>query len=203
MNRIFIITLMIGRAVAQDPAIDTTGRRGVLNIVLLDSFGGPVEGGAKLTVERFVDGKWGAPMRIQRTETLDYGTYRLMVKGSPAYPVEKRIEINDPATYVVVTLYVAPIEMPWPGNYVRGALPTEANEKGCRIVKLVSPLAEENTMVTKAMLSGQFAIENIRPGKYLVITIGPAGMCETYETTVFAEREQDIKIIRLQYGGTK
>src|SRR5262249_55235119 len=88
--------------------------------------------------------------------------------------------------------FVAPIELPWIGNFVRGKIPASSRERGCRWIRLISAVSATEYAETKAADSGDFALDDIKPGKYLMITIGDHGLCEVSQTTVLPKQAQDL-----------
>ena len=90
-------------------------------------------------------------------------------------------------------MFVSPIELPWDGNIVRGKLSGRGRQEGCRWVRLASPLAESEYAETKASESGDFVLENVKPGKYVLTTIGDQGVCEMTPVTVLDKPVQYLQ----------
>ena len=51
----------------------------------------------------------------------------------------------------------------------------------------MSPFADGEFAEAKASENGYFALDNVRPGKYLAFTIGKEGICEMAEVTILFE----------------
>ena len=118
---------------------------------------------------------------------LKYGVYRLHVQYSGAYPVEKRVKIQNPFQVVFICFFVAPIESPWDGNLIRGRISDRSKQNDCRWVRFVFPFADAEFAETKVSEDGYFALENVRAGEYLAFTIGKNGICEMADVTIPVE----------------
>lgn len=81
----------------------------------------------------------------------------------------------------------APIELPWDGDLIRGHISGGSRENDCRWIRFVSPFADGEVAETKATKGGDFALENVRAGKYLAFTIGKERICEMAEVTIRLE----------------
>lgn len=172
--------------------LDQSGNEGLLELLLITSFGDEVRDEPSVTVERLVQGKPVAKWEGSRTMKLRYGTYRLHVEYSGAYPVDKTVKVEDRYQAAFVCLLVA---LPWKGNLVRGRLSEASRKKGCRWVRLICPFADGEIAETKASETGYFALQNVRPGKYLVFTIGENGVCETSQTSIlFGKQLYDLSL---------
>lgn len=191
MRVAIVLSLLFSTLAAQVP-LDQSGQKGIVEFVVVDSNGMPVDGDVTFSVRR-TPSKGAAPdIEIGAKASLDYGTYKLTVRGSPAYPVEKTITVQAPYQAVLIGLFVAPIELPWVGNVVRGRVPGANGKRGCLWVRLVSPVSEVEYADAKALTSGEFVFENIKPGKYLLITFGERGICEVSQVNVFDKRTQEL-----------
>ncbi len=191
MKYLITITLLCSALAAQVP-LDDSDRKGMVEIVVVDSNGVPVRGNISFSVRQIQGGKNTPEVTVGAKASLNYGTYNLTVRGSPAYPVDKIIKVRDPYQVVLVGLFVAPIELPWVGNIVRGKLPPTSKEGGCSWVRLVSPVSENEFADAKALASGEFVLENVKPGKYLLVTFGDRGICDVVQATVVDKPNQEI-----------
>jgi hypothetical protein len=177
--------------------LDESGKNGVLEIRFVDSEGMPIPVSAMpiVTVEDASTGRKVIERRAgARTLTLQYGTYWLRVQLSPAYPVDKKIVIRDRFQVAFVCFTVAPIELPWDGNTIRGKIVTSHPEDECKWVRLISAFSETDFSETKASDNGRFTIENVRPGMYLGIVSGKTGICGITRVNIRDERRQDIEL---------
>jgi len=173
--------------------LDVSDKQGTVEIVVVDANGVPLRGDIRVTAYQLVDGKYGPETVVGMKPKLRYSTYKLVVRGSPAYPVEKIITVNEPYQVVLVGLFVAPIELPWIGNAVHGKLPP--NQQGrCRWVRLISPVSDTEEATARALDSGDFTLENVKPGTYIVVTFGDGGICNSGQTLVADKRTQDLTI---------
>lgn len=176
--------------------LDESDKEGVLEILFVTAAGARLSGEPKLTVDRLVDGKVVDTRTGERKMRLRYGTYRLRAQYGGAYPVDKAIKVERPYQVVSICFFVAPIELPWDGNLVRGSISEKSKQGDCRWVRFVSPFAENESAETLASPSGQFALENVRPGKYLVFSIGKEGICEMSEVTILLGKSVYDLLIR-------
>jgi hypothetical protein len=175
--------------------LDDSDKEGTLDILVLNAWGDAGPHQFDLTLERLVNGKKVAELKAQQTLKLKYGTYRLVAKAGGMYPVEKIIGIKDAYQATVVCFFLAPIEEPWEGNLVRGHISETSKNRGCRWIRFVSPFADNGATETRASAAGDFAIENIRPGKYLALAIGESGLCESAPATIlFGQRVTDLAL---------
>lgn len=187
------LPLLISSLTAQVP-LDESGKKGTVEFFVVDSNGVPVHGDLTFSVRQIRDAGTAPEVKVGAKANLDYGTYRLTVRVSPAYPVDKIIRVKEAYQAVLIGLFVAPIELPWVGNVVRGKLARASAERGCMQVRLVSPVSENEYADTKALASGEFAFENIKPGRYLLITFGERGICEVSSVSVVDKRTQELFI---------
>jgi hypothetical protein len=167
--------------------VDESDKQGVLEVLFVTSLGEPVAGEPRLTVENLVDGKPVAGLKVGRTMKLNYGTYRLKAHYPGSYPVDKIVKIQSPFQATSICFFISPIESPWDGNLIRGHISDKSKENDCRWIRFVSPFADGEVAETKATKGGDFALENVRPGKYLAFTIGKGGICEMAEVTIRLE----------------
>ncbi len=119
------------------------------------------------------------------------------IEGHRSYDgkiIRNRLKVKEAYQPVLIGLFVAPIELPWVGNVVRGKLPRASAERGCLSVRLVSPVSENEYADAKALASGEFGFENIKPGRYLLVTFGERGICEVSPVSVFDKRTQELFI---------
>jgi hypothetical protein len=167
--------------------LDESDKEGILEILFVTSLGEPLSGEPTLTVENLVDEKQVVGRTGGSAMKLKYGTYRLKAHYPGAYPVDKIVKIRSPFQTTSICFFISPIESPWDGNLIRGRISEKSRQNDCRWVRFVSPYADGGAVDTKATESGYFALDNVRPGKYLVFTIGKEGICETAEVTIFLE----------------
>ncbi|HSB13402.1 MAG TPA: hypothetical protein VLE22_03020 [Bryobacteraceae bacterium] len=193
MKLAIALSFLFSTLAAQAP-LDERGKSGVVEFFVVDSNGVPVKGDITFSVRQLRDGKTAREVKVGAKASLAYGTYKLTVQGSPAYPVEKIIKVKEAYQPVLIGLFVAPIELPWAGNVVRGKLPRASAERGCLSVRLVSPVAENEYADARALASGEFGFENIKPGRYLLVTFGERGICEVSPVSVFDKRTQELFI---------
>jgi hypothetical protein len=172
--------------------LDESLQRGTIEVMLIDATGIPVDADATITVQLLQNGKAGPEMRIARKTVLNYGTYNLTVRASPAYPVDKVITVRERYQPILIPLFTAPIELPAASNTVEGEIPAESKRRRCRWVRLISPVSERDYADAIASPDGRFVVENIKPGLYLVVTFGPSGMCEMRKAVVADKRSQII-----------
>ncbi|MCX6625615.1 MAG: hypothetical protein NTY38_32050 [Acidobacteria bacterium] len=172
--------------------MDETNKVGIVEIVTVDSFGAVVDGRFAMSVRRLVHRQRVSAIAIGRRTSLKYGTYELTVRGSPAYPVDKVITVNDRYQVVLVPLFLAPIEAAGNGNLVRGKLPPRSRQGGCSWVRLISLVSEGEFANARASESGDFTFENIKPGRYILATFGGRGVCDVAQTTVVDEPVQTL-----------
>jgi hypothetical protein len=92
----------------------------------------------------------------------------------------------------VVALFLAPIELPPAGNYIRGKLPAKSIAAGCSLVRILSPVSERDFGNARALDSGEFVFRDIKPGKYIVVTFGNEGICEVLQTIVTGDSTQEL-----------
>ncbi|MCC7173577.1 MAG: hypothetical protein IT159_00150 [Bryobacterales bacterium] len=191
-----MVLLLLGASVSllSQVPLDEAGKEGVLQVLIVDSFGKPLQGTFAVSVREVVNGVPGKEVRIAPKVTLGYGTYTLTVRGSPAYPVDKKITIDRRYQLVVVPLFLAPIESPWEGNTVRGRLPAGSRDRRCTYVRLLSALAETEYAEAAAMESGDFVFQNIKPGRYILVTLGDVGICDVVATDVLPKHEQELTL---------
>jgi hypothetical protein len=191
MIRAIALLLLSWLALSAQVPLDESDQEGTLEIFMVNAFGTPVDGrAARLSVQQLIDEKPGPVKRIGLQPVLRYGIYRLTVLASPGYPVDKIVKISSRYQVVFVTLFLAPVEGPWEGNVVHGTLPKASLEGGCRHVRLSSPLSETEYADNLALPSGTFVFLNVKPGKYVFISIGEKGICDIVPTEVLRDREQ-------------
>jgi hypothetical protein len=174
--------------------LDESDKEGELEIRFITALGDPVHGEPDVTVEKLVNGRRVADWKGDRIMKLKYGTYRLRIQYSGAYPVDKNVKIQKAFQAVFICFFVAPIELPWDGNLIRGQISEKSRMNDCRWVRFVSPFADSEFAETKATESGHFVLENVRPGKYSAFTVGKGGICETSEVTILGAPVYDVSI---------
>lgn len=174
--------------------LDESDKEGTVEILVVDCNGVPVRGDVSFSVRQLVDGRNMPEVKVGAKANLRYGTYRLTVRGSPAYPVDKILKVRDRYQVVLVSLFVAPIELPWAGNMVRGKLSFASRQRSCSWIRLVSPVSENEYADARALASGEFVLEDIKPGRYILITFGDQGICDMAQVTVIDKPIQDLVI---------
>jgi hypothetical protein len=168
---------------------------GTLEVSFITSFGEPIADGPKAIVEKVVSGKPVDEWNVRREMNLKYGTYHLKAQYSGFYPVDKDVRIDQPHQTVLICFFAAPIESTGEASLVRGHISEGSVKNDCRLVRLLSPFADGVGKDTTASQRGDFGVENLRPGRYLVITLGPHGICETSEAVVpLGERVNDLAL---------
>jgi len=120
--------------------LDESDKEGVIEILFVTALGNPVSGDPEVTVEKLVDGKSVATWKGGRTMKLKYGMYRLRIQYSGAYPVDKNVRIQNPFQAALVCFFIAPIELPWDGNLIRGRISEKSRQNDCRWVRFYVPL---------------------------------------------------------------
>ena len=188
-----VLSLAASLALLAQVPLDDTGKEGTLEVLVVDAFGKPLQGSITLAVREIVNGVLGREVRIAPKDTLKYGTYRLTVRGSPAYPVDKVVKIDKRFQLVVAALFLAPIEEPWAGSTIRGRLPAKSMQGRCHWGRQLSAVSEAEYAEGIALDSGAFILENVKPGKYIFVSIGPAGICDITSADVVPGREQEIR----------
>lgn len=164
---------------------DESDKEGVLQVLFVMSSGDEISREPDITVEKLVDGKPVAKREAGRSMKLNYGTYRLKASlPGCCYPVEKIVRIQDAFQVTSLCFFPSPVESPWDGNLIRGSISEKSRQKDCRWVRFMSPFADGEVSETKAGRDGRFALENVRPGKYVAFTIGKTGICETSGVTI-------------------
>jgi hypothetical protein len=177
------------------PLPDQPDDEGTLAITFMTSFGESIADGPRAVVEKIVSGKTVGEWEVHPGANLKYGTYHLKAHYSGFYPVEQDVRIDQPHQTVLVCFFLAPIESTGEKSLVRGHISEGSIRNGCRLVRILSPFAHGVAKDTMASPIGDFAVENLEPGKYLVITLGPHGICETSEAAVsFGERVKDLSL---------
>ncbi len=174
---------------------DESGREGMLELRFITSFGESVTGYPLVIIEespsgpRVYQGKGAGPIKLK------YGSYRLRAQYSGTYPVDKAISIRNPMQLVSVCFFIAPIESPWDGNLIRGRISEGSRKRDCRWIRFVCPFADAESAEASATEGGHFALENVRPGKYLAFTMGKDGICEQTEVSIlFGRPVYDVTI---------
>lgn len=193
--RFYMVSLLTLSCIlpAQVP-LDETDKTGSIEILVVDSMGRPVHGKIAIFAQRVPSDLHSRPSPIGRTANLKYGTYKISVMASPAYTVVRDIVVRARQQVIIVGLFIAPIESPWLGNYVHGKVPASSANNRCRWVRLMSLVEAGEYHEVKTLESGEFAIENIKPGRYALVTIGDEGICGVSQTTVFDKRTQELVI---------
>ena len=189
-----MLFLLITTNVFAQVPLDPSDKTGILDILFVDSFGHPVSGNLVISARQLVGGKLLPAFRLTPAATLKYATYQVNIQASPAYPVDRTVTIHDRYQLLVVALFLAPIEPPWAGNTVNGKLSTHSLEKDCRSIHLASILAGDEHASTKASASGNFVFRNIKPGAYVLVTIGAAGICQVSRIDILNRAVQDLPI---------
>lgn len=161
--------------------LDESGKSGELEIVLVTSLGSAAVNTASIMVESLQQGKPGPKRWGYRSMTLPYGTYRVHVGYPGAYSAEKIVRVKDRFQVVTICLYIDPVRSPGmeSGSLVRGQLPPTSVKRGCSLVRLICPYCDGSAVETKASPTGYFALEHVRPGKYIAFTMGADGACDT------------------------
>lgn len=185
--------LLISSGLPDQLALDQSVQQGRLSLVMLNSRGEPVKGTVQISVSRLDrQGARQPRFSIGPNSTLPYGRYHLRVEGSPAYPVEKTIVIHEPEQVVIVGLFIAPIELPAPSNIIRGSVSAPNVKRGCRWVRLISPVSEREFKDLRVFDSGRFTASDVKPGQYLVVLLGEQGICSVTQTSITGEPLQDL-----------
>jgi hypothetical protein len=193
MNSLVRVFLIACLALEGQVPLDESDRVGTLELFVVDAAGRPVDARtARVSVQEVVDGRVGPAQQIGLQSTLRYGTYKLTVLASAASRVDKPVRIRSRHQVVIITLFLAPIESPWKGNFVNGKLPATSLAGGCLHVRLSSPLAETEFADARALPSGEFTFLDVKPGKYVFLSIGETGVCEIIPTEVLPRREQEL-----------
>ena len=194
------VPLVCGTAAAQRGTVplDTTGKQGELELHFVDAFGAPV---GKVRSPLITLDPVGNRKRLIDKQpyagkiTQPYGRYRLLAQYSGGYPVEREVEISSPSQTAVMAFFVAPIELPWAGNTVRGQIVSAARlSSTCRILRLISAVSQTDTFEVRTSSSGHFAHDNVRPGEYIGIVFGDEGICGLGRTVVEDKALQDLTI---------
>jgi hypothetical protein len=174
---------------------DQPDNEGTLEISFITSFGEPIADGPKVLVEKVVTDKPVGEWTVQRKTSLKYGTYHLKAQYSGFYPVEKDVRIDQPHQAVLICFFVAPIESVGEVSLVRGHISEGSVKNDCRLIRFMSPFADGIAKDTTASQAGDFGVENLKPGRYFVITLGSHGICETSEAVIlFGERVKDLSL---------
>lgn len=193
MSRAIALLFLAGLILPAQVPLDDSDKEGTLEIVLVNAFGVPVDGRAsKVSVQRLVEGKSAPTQLVGLRPTLKYGTYKLTIHASPGYPVDKVVKIHSPHQVVIVPLFLAPVESTVEENVVHGKLPKASQAGNCRYVRLSSPLSETEYADSLALAGGTFVFFNVKPGRYVFISIGEKGICDIIPTEVLRQREQDL-----------
>ena len=190
MIRQLALLALCSIGIAQVP-LDNSDKKGSVEFRVVGPDGRPIHG-ATLSVCRLINKHYGSSTDVPPTTQLDYGSYKLTVRGSPAYPVDKSLEVKSSFQLVIIGLYPAPIEMPWVGNTIQGKLPPLSEKKGCRWVRLMSPVSETELAEAKAGDKGTFLMENVKPGEYILSTFGDDGLCEVVRAKIQDKMRQTL-----------
>jgi hypothetical protein len=197
MNIWSILALLIPIALSGQErgiSLDQSEKEATLELVFVTALGDSITSGPNISVQKLIDRKPVAEWKGERVMKLKYGTYHLRVQYSGALPVDKDVKVEQPYQAVLICFFLGPIESPWEGNLVRGHIPRDSVRNDCRLVRFISPFAD-GAMDTKASQAGDFGLENVRPGRYLVMTLGEHGLCDTAEVIIlFGERVKDLSI---------
>jgi hypothetical protein len=190
---LYLITILLAAvtSTAQIP-IDQSDKEGTLETVLVDLAGRPVSWGTESSIRAITNGRLGPPSRVGRKAKLKYGTYSLTVVCPGAYTVEKTLKIAEPYQVAVVAVVFATPENVPTKNSIRGRIAPESLKKGCHLVRLVSPVSESEFANTIASDSGVFVFEDVKPGRYILATLGDQGLCDVTPTTITGEPNQEL-----------
>jgi len=189
---LWLLLLWSGSPVPQwQVPLDTSGETGALVVALVDVYGHPVEGGT-ITVEPVANGKSGARSPFKSGTELEYGTYRLRVLCPRFNPAVQTIEISSPSRLVVVSL--GEDEAEWRALYtIRGRVAHWDLYSACQIVHL-APLVSQEGGADARVLGGEFVLENVRPGRYAAVLLGPKGICTATQVTIYLYHKTEIVI---------
>jgi hypothetical protein len=172
-------------------APDETDRDGQLVVQVVDAFGNLLHDKLSISLALFDRRDQTLKLVGGRPVAVKYGRYRLTVTSPGAYPVERTITVSKPNQIVSVCMFLAPIELPWDGNLVRGSL-SVPNARKCPWVRLSSLFADDETHNSEVSMTGGFAFDDVRPGKYLLVAVGEFGVCGTSIVTIKDQPVQEI-----------
>jgi hypothetical protein len=194
-----ILTVAIPIAVSAQQGgispLDRSDQEGTLELIFVTAWGDSIMDGSSVSVQKLVSGRPVAEWTGERVMKLKYGTYHVKAQHPGFYLVERDINIEQPYQVSSICFFTAPLESPWEGNLIRGHISERSARRDCRLVRFISPFADGVAVETKASQTGDFGLENVRPGTYFVITLGAHGICETSEVVIlFGERVKDLSI---------
>jgi hypothetical protein len=184
MNNIVLIMCMVSVGLsAQVPvALDERDKEGRVFVEALTAGGERLASGVKIKIMQ--GGRVIRTLDDERIFDLPYGSYHIEARATGAYPISTTLAVRSTRQILPLCFFVAPIESPEPEALVRGQISRDSREGDCLWVRLLSPFSAGVFHDTRASADGFFAIENVRPGKYLALTIGPRGICESTELMV-------------------
>lgn len=172
-------------------ALDGTGMTGALEVVVVDSFGNPLD---QADVEiRTLNGSSGqAGVQVDRTQDgrLPYGSYRVTATRTAFYPASKTVIVNKRATTVVMGLVPAEIE-------VVGVITLKGEVRGagalpdCLVLRLI-PLIGAREPLDVKISGGRFTVEDAKPGKYVAVLLGPEGVCRTSFVNIYLAQRDPV-----------
>jgi hypothetical protein len=166
----------------------------MLETVVVDMAGRPVPWAVGAFVRSDTDGRPEKAVRVQRIAPLKYGIYKLTVECPGAYTSEKLVKITAPYQVVIVAVDFPQPENLTTKNFVQGRLSQASRKSGCQFARLASVVAEGEFANAKASDAGVFAFEDVKPGRYILVTMGTLGVCDATLVTVTGERTQDLSI---------
>ncbi len=179
---LFFLPWVAAQAVAQVP-LDTSGMKGDINLVILDSFGRRLTN-ATVEIQKLGVTVSSPMVRVTnlRIAAVEYGRYRVTAKERNYAPASMDVVLQGPYVLATIALIPYPLEssaeeIEATGVFIR-PLPT-----GCDRVRVV-PLFASTPSLDANVVKEQFTISNAKPGKYVAVSAGPTGPCRVDELTV-------------------
>jgi len=169
--------------------LDESESKGILELLIVDAFGHAVNS-PSIRVEQLLENSSAKVTQVGTKIALEYGEYRILVEKAGFDPAEKRVTVNRPYQAAVICLFTGIHEKP-ENNAVRGQLIDSDLREECLWIRLLSPYAPLS-YEAKAAGSGYFLFENVRPGQYLMLTLGDSGICRMRSVSILYRPNQVI-----------
>ena len=179
MNRLYLaIWLTCGWISAQDLSRDLGSQTGTVELYFVSAAGHRMRNPKELRIISLKTGK-DVPYKLEQDYVhLPYGRYRAEAHFRGAYLVERAFTVERPRQIVSFCFFVAPIEFGMETNVVRGRLSQQGLAKRCVWIRALSPFDNNVQEVPASSVTGDFYFDNLRAGKYMILAIGPEGVCQ-------------------------
>jgi hypothetical protein len=177
------VAIMAGlNAVGQEVSPDQSDKTGLIDVIVVDSFGDPLLG-AKVSIQG-VGEREGIARRLTagKREPFPYGRYRVTAELDNYSSFKSETELDQPSVTIVVGLTPYALLASQNSVTIRGTFEAHI-DPDCRVVRMV-PMFTRGPVYDAAVLGDRFMIVDAKAGRYAVVVIGHSGVCRFSQATV-------------------